>query len=50
MVSLFDDGKGGSESRPFVVYKIQSEDEESSFIFEYKLVLLSSPLYKGYYL
>ena len=45
---LFDGGKGGSESRPFIVYKIQSEDEDSSFIFEYKLVLLSSPLYKGY--
>ena len=30
MVSLFDDGKGGSESRPFIVYKIQSEDEDSS--------------------
>ena len=48
MVSLFDDGKGGSESRTNIVYKIQSEDEDSSFIFEYKLVLLSSPLYKGY--
>ena len=48
MVSLFDDGKGGSESRPFIVYKIQSEDEESMNIFEsfYRLLCIKDTIYR----